>query len=835
MTSPGGQEVGRVSIRVVPDTSRFRRQLQRELRAIQQNMRVEIPVELRAGRAFVQLALLRRNLDALQGKVIDVGINNDSVRNIAQVTQYARTLRGAIGATRNAFVRFGRESKSALDTARIRSLYLGDAVRRISSRNVLENVTAGFRQLARSAGRAGTSVADIDLRFRRLRRNGLLFTKGVGGGLLAMTKSFRALIGVMTLGISGFGNLSRVGKIVVAVLVAIPPVLGLIGGLLAGLPSLVAAFGAGAAAVYLGWDGIKDVFGELSSEIDYLKNSISDVFREMLSPAIPALRETLLALEPGLQAVARGVSEMALGIIDVVNSGTGMVYMNNILENTATLFSDLTPAVQGFTRNFLLMASEGSKQFGLLSDVLNDSVSGFKELLEQSIETGQFAAAIEGLAKVTDSLFQSLNKLIFAGVEAMAVIGDDLAGGLTAFFDLVVALMPALTALSAVVLQVVEAIATTLIPIFEELTPVFQEVMEIVADALIPIIRALGPPLQALAQFGLELFQALSPIFPVLTTIAQVLGGILQTALRALEPVLPVIADAMESVADVINTALVKAIPVLNQIADALGDALGDAIKALAPVLPELIQSFLDLVIALLPLLPPLIDLVGTILPPLIRIIGLVVPPVLRLAEGLADFLVPAINWVIEVIEDVLGFFLSIQEGLAQTARVILDWFRDLPGKIWNLVKDAGKWLVSTGRNIVDGIRVGIIEKWNQFTGWLDGLVGGLIDEVLGWFGINSPSKVFAEIGEQLMAGLRVGIDDSAPEALKSLQNVTDEMTNLGSDMNSTITAEGGMTVMSDGITEAVERGIQGWDFSVNKFGISRLNRNAERYNEFGR
>ena len=32
MSSPGGAEVGRVSVKVVPDTSRFRRELERELK-----------------------------------------------------------------------------------------------------------------------------------------------------------------------------------------------------------------------------------------------------------------------------------------------------------------------------------------------------------------------------------------------------------------------------------------------------------------------------------------------------------------------------------------------------------------------------------------------------------------------------------------------------------------------------------------------------------------------------------------------------------------------------------------------------------------------------------
>jgi hypothetical protein len=54
-----------------------------------------------------------------------------------------------------------------------------------------------------------------------------------------------------------FAGLSRIGWIVVAVFAAAAPLIGLVAGLLAGLPSLIAAFGAGVGVVALGLDGIK--------------------------------------------------------------------------------------------------------------------------------------------------------------------------------------------------------------------------------------------------------------------------------------------------------------------------------------------------------------------------------------------------------------------------------------------------------------------------------------------------------------------------------------------------------------------------------------------------
>ena len=62
MAGPGGQEVGRVSVRVVPDTSRFHK----ELRAQLERADDEIHVKVRADTALAaaDIASFRRRMEA---------------------------------------------------------------------------------------------------------------------------------------------------------------------------------------------------------------------------------------------------------------------------------------------------------------------------------------------------------------------------------------------------------------------------------------------------------------------------------------------------------------------------------------------------------------------------------------------------------------------------------------------------------------------------------------------------------------------------------------------------------------------------------------------------
>ena len=68
--------------------------------------------------------------------------------------------------------------------------------------------------------------------------------------------------------------MSRAGLITFAVLALAAPAVGLVAGLIAGLPSLLAAGGAGIAAFALGMDGIKKAAATLGPQFNALKASV---------------------------------------------------------------------------------------------------------------------------------------------------------------------------------------------------------------------------------------------------------------------------------------------------------------------------------------------------------------------------------------------------------------------------------------------------------------------------------------------------------------------------------------------------------------------------------
>ena len=67
--------------------------------------------------------------------------------------------------------------------------------------------------------------------------------------------------------------------------------------------------------------------------------------------------------------------------------------------------------------------------------------------------------------------------------------------------------------------------------------------------------------------------------------------------------------------------------------------------------------------------------------------------------------------------------------------------------------------VTALGGQIVDGLIQGLRDGWGRLTGELTALAASLPAPVRDALGIRSPSRVFAELGRQLPAGMAVGIE----------------------------------------------------------------------------
>ncbi|MCX4780053.1 phage tail tape measure protein [Streptomyces sp. NBC_01264] len=102
----------------------------------------------------------------------------------------------------------------------------------------------------------------------------------------------------------------------------------------------------------------------------------------------------------------------------------------------------------------------------------------------------------------------------------------------------------------------------------------------------------------------------------------------------------------------------------------------------------------------------------------------------------------------------------TIKQGAINGGTAMVNWVRGLPGMISAGIGNLGNLLTDKGRDVVSGLWRGIqsMGGWLRSTliGWARNLIPGPIAKALG---IASPSKVMAELGQWIPAGVVVGIE----------------------------------------------------------------------------
>ena len=76
------------------------------------------------------------------------------------------------------------------------------------------------------------------------------------------------------------------------------------------------------------------------------------------------------------------------------------------------------------------------------------------------------------------------------------------------------------------------------------------------------------------------------------------------------------------------------------------------------------------------------------------------------------------------------------------------------------------------GLNLIKGLWNGIGDAASWLWGKITGFCNSILSKIKGFFGIHSPSKVFAdEIGQYLGLGLGEGFEDSLSGVYKDMKN----------------------------------------------------------------
>lgn len=450
---------------------------------------------------------------------------------------------------------------------------------------------------------------------------------------------------------------------------------------------------------------------------------------------------------------------------------------------------------------------------GALGGVAAGGVAVAASLAAVPIALGAVAAAALIDGDVVKAQFSDLDAHIKSTAksvtESMIPQLKNMASTATSIFDSMAAsFTPVLQDIASNVAITFAGIAPALKQMFADAAPSFK----LFADGVLGLVQNLVPGLQALSSSAAPVVKALSDglsglgtaLSDMFTSFAEHADGAaagLTAFFDLINGIIPVVGDVLGVFADWSATL----VPIAGVL---LGIAL--AVKAVQAGL-VLLQAGMAAVRIATTLWAGAQWLLSAALSA--NPIGLVIAAVAAL--------VAAFIWCWHNVDGFADFFRNVWANIKNWAsnaaswvvtkvREIGEWFGRLPSMITGALAGAGNWLVNTGRNLLIGL-------WNGIAGaasWLYSNVRNFFAGLLpGWardfLGIHSPSRVFAEMGKQIPAGLAVGIGNGMGMVKSAIGDMSDAASSsvsfnpTAASVSSSTAGQQGLVLEFDGDTDS--------------------------------
>lgn len=517
--------------------------------------------------------------------------------------------------------------------------------------------------------------------------------------------------------------------------------------------------------------GVKDAFKEGAAleqsigGIETLFKNSSDKMKEYASNAWKTAglsanqyMETATSFSASLLQSLKGDAKKAaetsnMAITDMADNankmGTSMQSIQDAYQGFAkqnyTMLDNLKLGYGGTKTEMERLLKDAQKLTGVKYDInnLNDVYSAIHAIQGELGITG--TTAKEATETLSGS-FASL-KATYKDLLGNLLLGKDLKGPLNNFVQSIITVTK--NVIPAIV-NIVKSLPNAILGALAKLAP---EIGPMLTNLIVGIVSGLadnlGEMLSNIASIRTGLVNGLLAAIP---KILEAMPKIIEAIVQGLTQGIP---KLIESAVQVLGS-IVKALPqVIQTIVTVLPQIIDTIIKGLLEAIPMLIETGLKLFVALIEALPQIIVTIVEALPQIITgiITALVnnIPLIIQtgiklfvaLIKALPQIIVAIVKAVPSIVKGIVKGFLSLAGAFVDIG---IELIKGIGRGLWEGVKYIGKSIIGVGKKIKD--------KFCSF------------------FGIRSPSRLFAELGGYLTQGLAIGIESETGLVEKAMDKV---------------------------------------------------------------
>ena len=527
----------------------------------------------------------------------------------------------------------------------------------------------------------------------------------------------------------------------------------------------------------------------ITSTLNGLYSEAADKYREVNGDIIDAQKATA-----NLNSAMAALGAIAEPII------------TKLKQLAAELLQEITPFVELIGKGLtgaLSGAESAAEDFtdGLLG-MVTFAIEKLTEMLPTFLEF-----AVKMIANIATGIAQSLPTLVPSLVQLVTdivqVLIDNIPLLIDAALQLVTGLVEGIAELSPILIegaaQLIAGLATGLAKSLPKLVPT-------IVDVVLKIVQTLIDNIPLLIDAALQLVTGLAE--GIINAIPVLVAALPQLITSLIDGLLSAIPQIIQAGIDLL-TALITALPeIITTIVEAIPQIIEGIITALTENIPLIIQAGIDLLVALIQALPQIITTIVQAIPQIISGI------VNALIGNIDQIIMAGVQLFVALIQNLPTIIVEIVKAVPQIVSGIVQAFASLGGE-----------MINAGANLLHGLWEGISGAaswlWEKVSGWASSLVSGIKD----FFGIHSPSTVFAEIGGNMADGVGVGF--------------TDNMGGVEGDMTAAMGGAGALTAAEavNAVNNGIIANIEGLSGAVNAIVervITGLTAQAQRFNQAG-
>ena len=483
----------------------------------------------------------------------------------------------------------------------------------------------------------------------------------------------------------------------------------------------------------------------------------------------------------------------------------------NICTGVYATFGDSLP-IEGLTEAANETAKTGSIT-GNLADALNWA----------GVSEDDFQASLDACTSEQERqalITSTLNGLYTEAADKYREVNGDIIDAQKATANL----NSAMAALGAIAEPIITKLKQLAAELLQEITPFVELIGKGLTGALSGAESAaedFTDGLLGMVTFAIEKLTEMLPTFlefavkmiaNIATGIAQSLPTLVPSLVQLVTDIvqvlidnIPLLIDAALQLVTGLAEGIINAIPVLVA---ALPQLITSLIDGLLSAIPQIIQAGIDLLTALITALPEIIAAIAEAIPQIISSI------VNALWGNIDQIIMAGVQLFVALIQNLPTIIVEIVKAVPQIVSGIVQAFETMGGE-----------MINAGANLLHGLWEGISGAaswlWEKVSGWASSLVSGIKD----FFGIHSPSTVFAAIGGNMADGVGVGF--------------TDRMGGVEGDMTAAMGGAGALTAAQavNAVNNGIVANLEGLSGAVNAIVervITGLTAQAQRFNQAG-